>query len=293
MLKFETVRGQTMPTLFTDLQSFSDWRNAIPLNETVGFVPTMGALHQGHISLMQQAQSECDHVVVSIYVNALQFNSSQDFARYPRTESEDFSLCAQVGIAAVLMPQREDVFPNDSLEMISPSQEAEGFEGADRPGHFAGVVTVVDRLFSIVQPSRAYFGIKDYQQVAVISQMSSQLHPNVEVSTCQTKREHDGVAMSSRNRLLTQTARLSAAHFPKALRSAITLWQNGTTESRALIDSAYEVLALDAAIDVQYISIVRSGTMDQVNIVNEHDVIIAAVVIDGIRLIDNMQFSTV
>jgi pantoate--beta-alanine ligase len=177
--------------------------------------------------------------------------------------------------------------------MISPSQEAEGFEGADRPGHFAGVVTVVDRLFSIVQPSRAYFGIKDYQQVSVISQMSSQLHPDVEISTCQTKREHDGVAMSSRNRLLTQTARLSAAHFPEALRSAITLWQNGTTESRALIDSAYAVLAHDPTIDVQYISIVRSGTMDQVNIVHEHDVIIAAVVIDGIRLIDNMQFSTV
>ena len=272
-----------MPTLFTDLQSFSDWRNAIPLNETVGFVPTMGALHQGHISLMQQALSECDHVVVSIYVNALQFNSSQDFARYPRTESEDFSLCEQVGIAAVFMPQRGDVFPNDSVEMISPSHEAEGFEGAD----------VVDRLFSLVQPSRAYFGIKDYQQVAVISQMSSQLHPNVEISTCQTKREHDGVAMSSRNRLLTQTARLSAACFPKALRAAITMWQNGTTESRALIDSAYAVLALDPAIEVQYISIVRSGSMDQVNIVNEHDVIIAAVVIDGIRLIDNMQFSTV
>ena len=282
-----------MPTLFTDLQSFSDWRNAIPLNETVGFVPTMGALHQGHISLMQQAQSECDHVVVSIYVNALQFNSSQDFARYPRTASEDFSLCAQVGIAAVLMPQQEDVFPNKPVEMVSPSQEAEGFEGADRPGHFAGVVTVVDRLFSIVQPSRAYFGIKDYQQVVVIGQMSSHLHPNVEISTCETQREDDDVAMSSRNRLLTQTARQSAACFPKALRAAITLWRNGTTESRALIDSAYAVLALDPTIEVQYISIVKSGTMDQVNMVNEHDVIIAAVVIDGIRLIDNMQFSTV
>jgi pantoate--beta-alanine ligase len=282
-----------MPTLFTDLQSFSDWRNAIPKNKTIGFVPTMGALHQGHISLMQQAQSECDHVVVSIYVNALQFNSSQDFARYPRTASEDFSLCAQVGIAAVLMPQQEDVFPNKPVEMVSPSQEAEGFEGADRPGHFAGVVTVVDRLFSIVQPSRAYFGIKDYQQVVVIGQMSSHLHPNVEISTCKTKREDDDVAMSSRNRLLTQTARQSAACFPKALRAAITLWRNGTTESRALIDSAYAVLALDPTIEVQYISIVKSGTMDQVNMVNEHDVIIAAVVIDGIRLIDNMQFSTV
>jgi pantoate--beta-alanine ligase len=191
------------------------------------------------------------------------------------------------------MPQQEDVFPNDLVEMVSPSQEAEGFEGADRPGHFAGVVTVVDRLFSIVQPSRAYFGIKDYQQVAVISQMSSHLHPNVEISTCETKREDDDVALSSRNRLLTQTARQSAACFPKALRAAITLWQNGTTESRALIDSAFAVLTLDPTIEVQYISIVRSGTMDQVNIVHEHDVIIAAVVIDGIRLIDNMRFSTV
>jgi pantoate--beta-alanine ligase len=153
------------------------------------------------------------------------------------------------------------------------------------------VVTVVDRLFSAVRPTHAYFGIKDYQQVAVISDMSSQLHPDIAIAVCETEREHDGLAMSSRNRFLSEAARASAALLPTALTAAITHWKNGTTQAGALIDVAKATIAQDPTIDIQYISIVRSGSMDQVQTVGSTDVIIAAVVIDGVRLIDNMSFT--
>jgi pantoate--beta-alanine ligase len=177
--------------------------------------------------------------------------------------------------------------------LIAPSKDAQDFEGADRPGHFSGVVTVVDRLFSIVQPSVAYFGLKDYQQVAVISKMSEHLHPHIDIQPCETIREADGLAMSSRNRLMSSSARASATLIPLALRTAITYWQNGSTDSTEVANAAREVLHSDQNIDIQYVAIVAAGTMNEVHTIKNQDVIIVAVVIDGIRLIDNMQFSNV
>ena len=286
-------RGQTMTTLFTDLQQFSNWRRGILEGETVGFVPTMGALHQGHASLMQRARRECDRVVVSIYVNSLQFNSANDFSNYPRTAEADFELCKSAEVDVVLSPLKSEMFPRDEVGLIAPSKDAQDFEGADRPGHFSGVVTVVDRLFSIVQPSVAYFGLKDYQQVAVISKMSEHLHPHIDIQPCETIREADGLAMSSRNRLMSSSARASATLIPLALRTAITYWQNGSTDSTEVANAAREVLHSDQNIDIQYVAIVAAGTMNEVHTIKNQDVIIVAVVIDGIRLIDNMQFSNV
>ncbi len=289
---FETDRGQTMTTLFTDLQQFSYWRGEILKHESIGFVPTMGALHQGHVSLMQRARRECDRVVVSIYVNSLQFNSLDDFSKYPRTVDEDFELCKSAGVDVVLSPLKDDMFPLHPVGLITPSHDAEGFEGADRPGHFSGVVTVVDRLFSIVQPTDAYFGLKDYQQLAVINNMSNELHRHVTIHACETIREDDGLAMSSRNRLLSPSARTSAARIPLALLHAISCWQDGNSSSIAAIDAARSVLECDSTIEIQYVSVVAAGTMNIVDTINQHDVIIVAVVIDGIRLIDNMKFIT-
>jgi len=280
-----------MTTLFTDLHSYSEWRNGIPADKTVGFVPTMGALHNGHLSLISAASARCDFVVVSIYVNELQFNSAGDYQRYPRTQTEDFDLCANANVNVVLTPVKTDLFSEEMVQLVQPSRAADNFEGTDRPGHFAGVVTVVDRLFSVVRPTRAYFGIKDYQQVAVISDMSAQLHPNIEMVICETEREHDGLAMSSRNRYLSEGARTRAALLRTALTATITHWRNGTTQPGALIDVAMATIAQDPTIDIQYISIVRAGSMDQVQTVGSTDVIIAAVVIDGVRLIDNMSFT--
>jgi pantoate--beta-alanine ligase len=288
--KFETVRGLTMTTLFTDLNSYSEWRKGIPADKTVGFVPTMGALHTGHVSLMRAASAHCDVVVVSIYVNELQFNSASDFQHYPRTQNDDVDLCVAANADVVFAPSKSDMFVERDVKILQPSHAADNFEGLDRPGHFAGVVTVVDRLFSVVSPTRAYFGIKDYQQVAVISDMSSQLHPDIEIVICETEREHDGLAMSSRNRFLSEAARVRAALLPTALTSAITQWKNGATQTGVLIEAARAILTQDPTINVQYISIVRAGSMDPVQTVSALDVIIAAVVIDGIRLIDNMSF---
>jgi pantoate--beta-alanine ligase len=251
----------------------------------------MGALHAGHISLIEQAKAECDVVVVSIYVNALQFNSETDFTRYPRSEETDFQLCAHAYVDAVFAPGKSDVFPEDVVELLTPSKNALGFEGADRPGHFAGVATVVDRLFIFVQPSIAYFGLKDYQQVAVITDMASQLHPNIVISPCDTMRENDGLAMSSRNRFLTPSGRYSASLLPTALSRAVSLWNDGVSQSTKLVESVTSDLSQDSAIEMQYISIVRNGTMQSVQAVSEYDVIIAAIVVDGIRLIDNMSFT--
>ena len=284
-------RGQTMTTLFTNRSSFQTWRESIPKDKTVGFVPTMGALHAGHISLIEQAKAECDVVVVSIYVNALQFNSETDFTRYPRSEETDFQLCAHAYVDAVFAPGKSDVFPEDVVELLTPSKNALGFEGADRPGHFAGVATVVDRLFIFVQPSIAYFGLKDYQQVAVITDMASQLHPNIVISPCDTMRENDGLAMSSRNRFLTPSGRYSASLLPTALSRAVSLWNDGVSQSTKLVESVTTDLSQDSAIEVQYISIVCNGTMEPVQAVSENDVIIAAIVVDGVRLIDNMSFT--
>ena len=287
---FEMDRGQTMTTLFTNRSSFQTWRKSIPEHQTVGFVPTMGALHAGHVSLIEQAKAECDVVVVSIYVNALQFNSETDFTRYPRTEETDFQICTRATVDAVFAPVKSDVFPEDEVELLTPSKNAQGYEGADRPGHFAGVATVVDRLFNLVQPSIAYFGLKDYQQVAVINDMASQLHPNIAIKPCVTMREEDGLAMSSRNRFLTPSGRKSATALPSALGKAVSSWNTGVTQSKELIDQAIADLSKDLSIDIQYISVVRNGSMEPVQAISEHDVIIAAVVVDGIRLIDNMSF---
>lgn len=284
-------RGQTMTTLFTDLSSFQTWRQSIPQHQTVGFVPTMGALHAGHVSLIEQAKAECDVVVVSIYVNALQFNSENDFTRYPRTEGTDFQICTRANVDAVFAPVKSDVFPEDVVELLTPSKNAQGYEGADRPGHFAGVVTVVDRLFNLVQPSIAYFGLKDYQQVAVINDMSAQLHPLIAIRACDTMREDDGLAMSSRNRFLTPSGRTNASVLPAALSKAVSLWNDGRCQSQELIESVTSELSTDSAIKVQYIAVVRNGTMEQVQAVSKNDVIIAAIVVDGVRLIDNMSFT--
>ena len=284
-------RGQTMTTLFTNRSSFQTWRESIPEDKTVGFVPTMGALHAGHFNLIEQAKAQCDDVVVSIYLNALQFNSETDFGRYPRTEETDFQLCAQANVDAVFAPGKSEVFPEDVVELLTPSKNALGYEGADRPGHFAGVATVVDRLFDLVQPSIAYFGLKDYQQVAVINDMASQLHPKIVISPCDTMREDDGLAMSSRNRFLTPSGRKSASLLYAALKKVVSSWNNGESQSTKLIESVTIDLSQDSEIKVQYIAVVRNGTMEHVQVVSENDVIIAAIVVDGVRLIDNMSFA--
>ena len=190
-------------------------------NKTVGLVPTMGALHAGHKSLVDRARKENDIVVVSVFVNPTQFNNKQDLATYPRTEERDCALLEAAGCDVVFMPAVEEVYPEPDNRQFDLGAVAEVMEGAHRPGHFNGVAQVVSRLFAIVEPDRAYFGEKDFQQIAVIRAMVRQLQLKVEIVPCPIVRGEDGLALSSRNALLTPEHRAAAPQIYAALRAGV------------------------------------------------------------------------
>lgn len=193
---------------------------------TVGFVPTMGYLHGGHESLLQRARQDCDLAVASIFVNPLQFGPNEDYEQYPRDEERDLSVCERAGIDIVFKPEPLEMYPSPMLTKVSVKQVTEGLCGASRPGHFDGVCTVVAKLFHIVQPDHAYFGMKDAQQVAVIMQMVADLNMPVNIIPCPTLREEDGLAMSSRNVYLSAEERKQAPIIYQALSAADEFMKN-------------------------------------------------------------------
>ncbi|MEI7966522.1 MAG: pantoate--beta-alanine ligase, partial [Actinomycetota bacterium] len=220
-------------TIIHSTSEFGAWRKCIT-SQTVAFVPTMGALHRGHHSLITHAAQNCDLVVVSIFVNALQFGDSYDYDKYPRTEQSDYLASVASGANIVFAPQQQDMFPSDFDQYLTPSPLANNYEGKHRPGHFAGVVTAVNRLFDIVKPTVAIFGAKDFQQVAVIRAMSNELHPTVRIESLETVRDADGLALSSRNARLSNASRLQAQVIPRALQAIANLHEQGEMRSHVL-----------------------------------------------------------
>ena len=255
--------------------------------KTIGFVPTMGALHEGHLSLVRQSKAENDFTVVSIFVNPLQFNNSSDLEKYPRTLESDLSMLANAGVDLVFTPGNDEFYDSPTLLTMDFGMVASGLEGEHRPGHFSGVGVVVARLFHLVCPTRAYFGSKDLQQVAVIKTMVRNLAFDLEIVRCQTHRESSGLAMSSRNQRLSTEGKRVAANLSKAL-------QIGLDESRnsGLSDSkmkAMEFLQSSKEIELEYLEWVNADTMQIVD-KQEFGVEIALCVaawLEGIRLIDN------
>ena len=272
--------------LIHSTSEFSAWRKSVA-NQTVAFVPTMGALHSGHHSLIAHAARNSDLVVVSIFVNALQFGDTDDYDKYPRDEQSDYVASVSAGANIVFAPQQQDVFPSDFNQYITPSSLANNYEGKHRPGHFAGVVTVVHRLFDIVQPDVAIFGAKDYQQVAVIRAMSNELHPTIRIMTLETVRDTDGLALSSRNTRLSTAARLQAQIIPRALRSIANLHAQGETRSHVLKSEGLKILGLVSNMHVEYLEIVQQDTLDNVDQA-QNSVVLFAGVLDGVRLLDNL-----
>lgn len=197
-------------------------------NGTVGFVPTMGALHQGHRSLLERARQENDHVVLSIFVNPTQFNNPNDFAKYPSTLESDLKIAEEAGVDFVILPTREDIYPDDYRYRVMETTFSKSLCGAHRPGHFDGVLTIVMKLFGLVRPHRAYFGQKDYQQLELIRGMTKSFYLDLEIVPCPTLRETDGLAMSSRNLRLTPAQRQSAPQIARLLKSS--LLENKTTD---------------------------------------------------------------
>ena len=273
-------------TLIHSTSEFGAWRKSVA-NQTVAFVPTMGALHRGHHSLIAHAAQQCDLVVVSIFVNALQFGDADDYNKYPRSEQSDYLASVASGANIVFAPQQQDMFPSGFDRYLTPSSLANNYEGKHRPGHFAGVVTVVNRLFDIVQPDVAIFGSKDFQQVAVIRSMSDELHPTIRIVALETIRDSDGLALSSRNARLNTASRLKAQIIPHALQAIAKLHAQGEKRSHVLKSEGLKILSSEPNMHLEYLEIVRQDTLNTVDEAR-NAVVLFAGVLDGVRLIDNL-----
>jgi pantoate--beta-alanine ligase len=255
----------------------------------IGLVPTMGALHAGHGSLVRKAVQESDLAVVSIFVNPLQFGPKEDFQRYPRNLETDLACCRDWGAHLVFAPETAEMYPTVSLTTVEVARVSEGLCGAFRPGHFRGVATVVLKLFNIIQPDRAYFGEKDAQQLAVIRRMTADLNLNLAIVPVPTVREPDGLAMSSRNRYLNAEERQTAPVLYRALCLAQQRISEGVESAVAVKEEAVSILRSQPLIRVEYFEIVDANDMQPVANILMPVVALAAIWIGSTRLIDNLR----
>jgi pantoate--beta-alanine ligase len=259
---------------------------------TIGLVPTMGALHDGHLSLVRAARLECDAVVVSIFVNPMQFGPNEDFAKYPRTIEADSAALEREGVELVFAPAPEEMYLPDASTFVDVESVSERLDGASRPGHFRGVATVVSKLFNIVQPDKAFFGQKDAAQVAVLKKMVRELNFGVELVECPIVREPDGLAMSSRNRYLSAAERGQALVLSRALRKVAKLAAGGETSASELLAAAEAILAEEPAVRVDYLRMVNPDTLEDVANARKGALVAVAAFVGTTRLIDNLLLAS-
>jgi len=298
---FTTVAGIRR---YLEIARVAYWQQAVdkgfvgtlPLHQlTVGLVPTMGALHDGHLSLVRRARQETDLVVVSIFVNPLQFAPQEDLATYPRSLEHDQQRCSEAGVNAIFVPSTEELYGTaltSSAErmthVIPPTLMTTRLCGAGRPGHFEGVATIVVKLMNIVCPRRAYFGQKDAQQLAILKRIIAQLNVDVDIVECPIVREPNGLAMSSRNTYLSPEQRQEAAHIYKGLKRAEHRFKSGVCDRLSLIEAVRMTLANAAGIRVEYIDLVHPETMTPIDTIEEAGLLAVAAHVGNTRLIDNI-----
>jgi len=254
----------------------------------VGFVPTMGFLHDGHLSLVRQARQECASAVVSIFVNPTQFGPGEDLSRYPRNLARDQAMLESEDVDILWLPTPEQMYPPGYQTWVTVEEASNPLEGAARPGHFRGVATVVAKLFNAVQPDMAYFGQKDAQQVAVIRQMTRDLNFPVEIVVCPTAREPDGLAKSSRNVYLNAQERKAATVLFRSLSAAKDAFAGGERDARKLRMKMEEILAGEVLARPQYISCAHPLTLQELDIITDDALLSMAVYVGTTRLIDNV-----
>jgi len=257
-------------------------------NGIVGLVPTMGALHQGHLSLIEQARQQCSTVVASIFVNPTQFGPSEDFAKYPRTLPADTEKLENAGVQCLFLPEAKEIYPQNFSTYVTVDGLSERLEGRVRPGHFRGVSTVVMKLLQIVQPQFAYFGRKDAQQAAIISRMAKDLNLDAEIVTCPIEREPDGLAMSSRNVYLNASDRQSATVLHRTLQTAQLLLQNGTRDALSLQSAMHRVFKEESPAKIDYVEIVDAETFEPLTHINRKAYVLVAAKFGETRLLDNL-----
>lgn len=273
------------------LRTVADLRSVVrgwkAKGETVGVVPTMGALHDGHLSLVRAAKAGCARVIVTIFVNPKQFNSAADLARYPRTEATDAAFLTPLGIDVIFAPDPPEVYPAGFATAVSVTGVADPLEGALRPGHFDGVATVVTKLFGMTEADRAYFGQKDWQQLQVVRTLVADLNLPVDVIGCETLRETDGLAMSSRNARLSPQARAAAPALFAAMTAAALAIRSGATPDAALAEAERAILT--AGFDrVEYVALRDAETLSEPKDPARPLRLLAAAWAGGVRLIDNI-----
>ena len=277
--------------IISSLSEFLAWRASIASSDSIGFVPTMGALHDGHLALIKHSLNEADITVVSIFVNPKQFGENEDFNSYPRTINKDCDLLRPTGVDVLFVPQYEDIYSDDIKNFTFENFFSNQLEGKSRPDFFPGVINVVSRLFNIVNPSLSFFGKKDAQQLILINKMVDVGSFPVKIVPVETVREPSGLAMSSRNIYLSKTQKISASKIYKSLLLAKELLGRGEKESKTIKNEIKKNLLADSTISIDYVSIVCLDELREVSgSVNTPALISIAVYIGGVRLIDNVFY---
>lgn len=262
------------------------------MNGSVGFVPTMGALHSGHLSLVSASKNQCEFTIVSIFVNPIQFNDPIDLKNYPRTEKRDLNLLRDFDVDAVFIPEPIQFYPENFSTQISESLVSQGLEGESRPGHFTGVATVLAKFFNIVEPTHSFYGEKDAQQYRVVAKMAADLNFNIGIISCPTIREDTGLAMSSRNENLNLESKKKAAVIYSGLNLAKTALTNGERDPKKIIEFIRFHISKEPLAEIIYISVADSETLkDFVGEIDDDVLVSIAVNFDGVRLIDNFTYS--
>ena len=275
--------------LVKTIDEMRDLRQAIRINgKRLGLVPTMGALHEGHLSLVRAARDKSDVVAASIFVNPTQFGPHEDFAKYPRNLKSDSALLEREHVDVVFAPSVDDMYPADAVTWVIVEGMSDRLCGRSRPGHFRGVTTVVSKLFHIIQPDAAFFGQKDAAQVAIIRRMVRDLNMRVSIEVCPIVRESDGLALSSRNAYLNPEERKSALVLYRSLRRAQELFDRGERESAKLIADGKKEFAKEPAARLDYFDIVDPDSLESIRAVSERALIAVAAYVGNTRLIDNV-----
>ncbi|WEN69477.1 pantoate--beta-alanine ligase [Staphylococcus sp. NRL 16/872] len=257
-------------------------------SKSIGFIPTMGALHEGHLSMMRRSVEENDVTIISVFVNPLQFSPNEDFDAYPRQIDRDVALVKEINVDYVFHPEVEEMYPNELSVTLKVGRLAEVLEGAQRPGHFDGVVTVVNKLFNIVRPDKAYFGKKDAQQLAIIEKMMEDFNHPIEIIGIDIVREDDGLARSSRNVYLTKSERQEAVHLSKSLKLAQSLYEEGERRSNKIVGAIKTYLTEHTSGHIDEVAIYSYPELEVVTDIEGQIFISLAVKFSKARLIDNI-----
>lgn len=279
--------------VYRQIRQLKDGIDRIKRNKLIGFVPTMGYLHEGHLSLIRKARVDTDCVVVSIFVNPIQFGPKEDFKRYPRDLDRDLKLCRTNGVDIVFTPESKSMFPEDFLTYVNVEGLSDVLCGSSRPGHFKGVATVVAKLFNIVKPNTAYFGQKDAQQAVVVERMVKDLNMPLKIKVMPTVREKDGLAMSSRNSYLKPEERKKARSLYKSLKLAEELYKKGERNPEIIITKMRSLILRHIGANIDYISIVDIKTLKGIDRISGDALVAVAAWAGKTRLIDNVVLKEV